>query len=140
MPWTCRLLTSKQFNAKDYPLRPGDLWFRCEPDVWRARVVQWRQEGAHRSDSLVLGLSDQYLAGTIDRRPPLLVVLPNRDIFSIDSCISGATRGWEVSGDPPRITISPSINCVGRYHGWLRNGILSDDAEGRTFPPPQEAA
>ena len=33
---------------------------------------------------------------------------------------------WEMSGEMPTITLSPSINCVGccGWHGWLRNGVF----------------
>jgi hypothetical protein len=41
--------------------------------------------------------------------------------------------GWSVSGDAPRITVEPSINIVGSYHGWIRDGVISDDCEGRRF-------
>lgn len=131
MPTQCRLVPSAAFYADDHTPQAGDMWFRCAPDVWRARVEQWRAEGAKRDDPMVARLSDQYLAGTIDRRPPLMVVLPNGDYFGVDSSISGETRGWQVAGEPPRITVSPSINCVGAWHGWLQDGVLSDDVEGR---------
>lgn len=40
---------------------------------------------------------------------------------------------WTRTGDPPKITANPSINYVGFYHGWLRDGVLSDDCEGRVL-------
>jgi hypothetical protein len=40
---------------------------------------------------------------------------------------------WIRVGEPPNITVTPSINYVGFYHGWLRDGVLSDDCEGRIF-------
>ena len=40
---------------------------------------------------------------------------------------------WTRTGEAPFITASPSINWVGKYHGWLQNGILTDDCEGRKF-------
>lgn len=40
---------------------------------------------------------------------------------------------WTRTGEPPRVTATPSINHVGQYHGWLRDGVLTDDCEGRTF-------
>lgn len=41
---------------------------------------------------------------------------------------------WDVQGVPPRITVSPSINLQGAYHGWIKDGVISDDCEGRKFP------
>lgn len=40
---------------------------------------------------------------------------------------------WTREGEPPNVSAHPSINHVGHYHGWLTNGVLSDDCEGRTF-------
>lgn len=48
--------------------------------------------------------------------------------------------GWRVTGELPHVTIEPSINVVGRYHGWIRNGIITDDCEGRTFADARAAA
>ncbi len=35
-------------------------------------------------------------------------------------------RPWSVTGEPPNITVSPSINVVGIWHGWIRDGVISD--------------
>jgi hypothetical protein len=40
---------------------------------------------------------------------------------------------WTVTGSLPNITVVPSINCIGRYHGFITDGIISDDCEGRKF-------
>jgi hypothetical protein len=40
--------------------------------------------------------------------------------------------GWDITGEPPIITASPSIMCE-HYHGWLRDGVFSDDTDGRTY-------
>lgn len=40
---------------------------------------------------------------------------------------------WRWTGTLPNITITPSVNCVGRYHGWVQNGVVTDDCEGRKF-------
>ena len=40
---------------------------------------------------------------------------------------------WTRTGEPPRVTAYPSINHQGKYHGWLKDGVLTDDCEGRTF-------
>lgn len=42
-----------------------------------------------------------------------------------------APGAWTRTGEPPAITVAPSINLVGRYHGFLRDGVLTDDVEGR---------
>ena len=33
---------------------------------------------------------------------------------------------WNVTGTPPEITVTPSINVIGYWHGWIRNGELLD--------------
>ena len=69
-------------------------------------------------------------------RRPLIIMLPGRALFCIDSkswrdeVYSG---GWTVTGEAPNMTLSPSINMHGTYHGYLKDGVLSDDVEGRTY-------
>lgn len=77
-------------------------------------------------------LSDQYRERHLGRRPPIVVCLPGGRVFCVDGKSAGG-GGWTVSGDPPRITVTPSINWEGHYHGWLIDGVLSDDCEGRRF-------
>lgn len=57
-------------------------------------------------------------------------------MFVVDSYPTSDREGnWDVSvdldslviGQKPNITVHPSINCVGIYHGWLQHGVLSDD-------------
>ena len=42
-------------------------------------------------------------------------------------------KKWTVSGDPPILTASPSIGIPGTYHGFLKNGVISEDVDGRKF-------
>jgi hypothetical protein len=44
--------------------------------------------------------------------------------------------GWKRDGVPPLVTASPSILTGGStgYHGFLQNGILTDDLDGRKYP------
>lgn len=56
-----------------------------------------------------------------------------------DWCIDGPSqqtpksKGWSRTGTAPNITASPSIHHPGVYHGWLANGLLSDDIDGKKF-------
>lgn len=61
------------------------------------------------------------------------VVLTPGGEWVIDGCAysDGKARPcpWTRTGDPARpetFTVSPSIHFPGRYHGWLRNGVLED--------------
>ena len=69
---------------------------------------------------------------------PLWVRLPNGDAHCVDGASYDGTTwgaGWVVTGEPPTITISPSINYqLGKgWHGWIRDGVITDDCEGRTY-------
>ena len=63
----------------------------------------------------------------------LVVVLPNgAGPWCIDG-LSSDGKGWTRTGTPPLLTVSPSIGRQHtdgtpgwRYHGWLKNGVLSD--------------
>lgn len=80
-------------------------------------------------------------------RPPIMLVLPAPEghtyHFCVDmkACDAGKLRedGWTVTGNVPDLTVAPSINAVGTYHGFLQNGVLTDDCDGRQFPnfPPR---
>lgn len=82
-------------------------------------------------------LSAQYAREFAGKRPSLVVRLPGGYDFCIDSRAwrDGVPYGdgWTITGEPPAITLSPSINIGGTYHGWIRDGVITDDCEGRTF-------
>jgi hypothetical protein len=112
MSWRCRLLPAHPGAA----MQPGDMWY-------------W---------PLAPFLSAQYDRDHRGKRPPLMVCLPNRVVFCVDRVAddpeTNATRdGWTVTGEPPNITVSPSIDHPGGYHGWIRDGVITDDCEGRRF-------
>jgi hypothetical protein len=113
-----------------------------EPAEWKVGdmwpVPEWANSNV---------ISERYKNGASKTRPPLKVILPDStpagSPFIIDR---GATddptnRGWLVTivgelmdGQTPDITLEPSINCVGYYHGYIRNGVITDDCDGRKFP------
>lgn len=54
----------------------------------------------------------------------LMVVLPDGTRWDIDGpARNGGT--WTRSGEPPMVTVAPSIASP-RYHGFLRDGVLTD--------------
>lgn len=68
----------------------------------------------------------------------LIMRLPGNGEWTIDGPSSNNGPGWTREGEPPRITARPSILSHGSstrqgYHGWLTDGVLSDDLEGRTY-------
>ncbi len=94
-------------------------------------------------------LSQHFLLHDAPHRPALSVILPLRNdtkwerehqtergtAFCLDSCASGRPdqhwiveiKGKLVDGRKPNITVSPSIDAKGIYHGYLKNGVLTDD-------------
>ncbi len=60
----------------------------------------------------------------------LSVMLPGGYEWAIDGP-STSGGGWTRTGTPPKITANPSIKSP-NYHGWLQDGVLSDDIDGRS--------
>lgn len=89
--------------------------------------------GPHAQAFIDNVLSPEYKRDWLGKRPPLLVILPCGHGWNVDARASGGDRGWTVTGEPPDLTATPSIDCVGCFHGWLRNGVISDDLEGRKY-------
>jgi hypothetical protein len=61
----------------------------------------------------------------------LVMRLPAGGEWAIDGPSRSGGR-WTRTGEPPLITARPSILST-HYHGWLTDGILSDDLEGRQY-------
>lgn len=104
-------------------LKPGDCWrVPLDADWDDIRYDElWRDR-----------LSPQFRASGRDF--VWQVCLPGGGYWSPDFLSSVSNQGWSLTGDrPENLTASPSINAVGSYHGWLQNGVLSDDCEGRTY-------
>jgi hypothetical protein len=124
MPWPCVLYPSRDAAraAGGGRVPVGAMWpMDAEDfDAWAERE------------------RNQYLARGLNR-PPHFVKLPDGSEFCIDSRAWTPDRGyygegWNPVGEPPLVTLSPSINVQGRYHGYIQNGVITDDCEGRTFP------
>lgn len=76
----------------------------------------------------------------------LVVRMPSGSDFVVDGPAAddkdAVRRGgsWARTGTPPVITVTPSINEVGSYHGHIRDGVVTEDTEGRTFPGLERTA
>jgi hypothetical protein len=125
MSWKCRFIHQpplREEGSVDWSkLAVGDMWFYELP------AERW--EKAH--------LTKHYWENHSQRRGPLVVLLPGPNWFLIDGqCYSterGYYDGWKVTGKAPLITVTPSIHIQGRYHGHLKNGVISDDVDERKF-------
>ena len=114
----------------------GDAYYIPEDLLWKHA-----QDG--HTIAMGMGLTKEF---ETSGRPPIAVVLPDGYHFIIDGAYWSRDRpnpnrdGWHVMlssppvvGKPLLVTLSPSINIVGSYHGWIQNGTISDDCEGRKF-------
>ena len=113
MPWTCRLVAMPTTEDKQ---TPGVLYYA----PW------YRQSGR---------LSAQYSRDWAHLRDPIMLVIPSYGTICVDSAYYPETPGhdgWTVTGTAPTITVHPSLgigqDMNGRwiYHGWLKDGVLSD--------------
>lgn len=97
---------------------------------WPCRVVEEFQFEGDPGDMYQMENGDWY------------VRLPNGGIVNINAKFPDGSS-WQVTGVAPNFTASPSIRCFEtvhdgvvwrqEYHGWLQDGVLSDDCEGRTY-------
>lgn len=116
--------------ACGYVFRSDDPW-QCN----RNRLYRHPDESTSTLDALPPGAmyDAPWFADTWhgDDGRCLVLALPDGSPWTIDG---PATNGpaWQRSGEPPRITARPSIASPG-YHGWLTDGVLSDDLEGRSY-------
>jgi len=118
MPWQSFIAETKEDRQ-----RPGAMWLDpTKPEVVAMLI-------ADRDD-----LSVEYKRDWLGKRSPLVVRLPDGCAWCVDLVASNnrSGSGWTVTGDAPNITARPSIAVHG-YHGWLTNGVLSDDLEGRRY-------
>jgi Family of unknown function (DUF6527) len=89
--------------------KPPAAYRECEPPVGPGDM--WRDEAMDTED-----------------RESWLVMLPNGSVWYTTQTASDGGR-WDVTGVPPRITVSPSIfdHWPGNeWHGWIRDGELVD--------------
>lgn len=129
MTWTCELV--------DYPgdwteMNVGQMFYG--PTYEEACSLNENSKWDSMLGMYARNLSDYYRANNSGRRP-LFVILPDRVPFCMDAkCFNGEFYGgWTVTGEAPVMTVSPSINLGNTYHGWLRDGVISEDCEGRKY-------
>lgn len=125
MPWQLTLYENRAAAriAGGGIVRPGSIWPMDLDEI----------------PGLSKSLSLRYYREHSATRAPLFVVMPDGSTFCVDSMAWTPERGhygegWTVTGTPPNLTLTPSINLTGRYHGYIRDGVITDDVEGRTFP------
>jgi hypothetical protein len=63
----------------------------------------------------------------------IIIRLPDLTEWNVDFKATDSDQGWKVSGSWPNISIHPSVDIQNSFHGWIINGIISDDLSGRVF-------
>ena len=86
-----------------------DCWADGRP---RVGAICWRRHDAPPEDP--------------EPRPtPHLAVMTPAGLVCLDCPETGGTGHWDRQGDPPRVTVTPSLNVNhGEWHGWLTDGHL----------------
>lgn len=148
MPWPLRLIPDPQrpCPACKGPLcySPADGCTNPEFHIEQPKVGDcWYSEGYRSATHLGKIYKTQHAA----HRAPILIVLPASagwwcpDCMAYDRNKGHHGDGWQVTGTLPNVTITPSINAIGSYHGWVRAGVLTDDCErhGAAQPPAPKA-
>jgi hypothetical protein len=117
MPWPLILVPIEQLPHIDPP-PIGTCWYERAWLDWREAIApNYLKHNAHR-----LPISVQLPCGAwcVDLRQR-----SNEKGWYGD--------GWEVVGELPFITVAPSINVDGGWHGYITHGEISEDLEGRKF-------
>lgn len=128
-------MTWKLIETK-FPFEIGEGVIRQKPGTsWR---VPLSHKVPHNAEGLTIGevnshlLSPEFKASGRDYL--IFIKVPGSDFgWCIDYLYGGSAHGWSVTGTFPDISINPSINHEGIYHGWVQSGELSDDIEGRRY-------
>lgn len=125
--WPMRCVCGYTFRDTDnWQLAKNRLYTR--PDTGAQLTLREIEPGMMFDAEWYLDADDPW-AGPDGRS--LVARLPDGTDWAMDAPSKSGGK-WERSGEPPRIAVRPSIASPG-YHGWLTDGILSDDLEGRTY-------
>lgn len=116
MPWPLFMVAHDDSDAWEKRDTPGACW---------TMETFLEPQNRHR-------LSPEYLRDWDGKRPPLMICTPDGNWWMVDCLSSNGVSGWTITGEPPNLTAHPSIGSSD-YHGWLKDGVLSDDLEGRSY-------
>lgn len=103
---------------------------------WTLREISGMDEALkierEQGNAATIGL---FWRGTMDGKPCFTVILPPGGVNNHFNPYRKPT--WDVTGELPKVTVSPSIHMVGIYHGYIRDGQITDDVDGRKFEAKQ---
>lgn len=104
-----------------YHLQPGDCWYLVpDGEAW-CMFPAYPEIGT--GPAMPVHIPEVHRRAGVR---PMAVVLPGEGgIHCLHTSPSSAPAdGWTVTGDLPNVTVHPSIDVHGRWHGWLRDGVL----------------
>lgn len=137
---TDRKMARGEFPPGNWPMTCACGYTFTDDDEWQVNRIPWYEGGGHRF-AWGIGNWDGPPGAMIratwrdyDGRPPGWVVfLPNGTCWNTNDRAAAAGPGnqlgpyWRVTGEPPRITVTPSIDDRSPsrpWHGWIRDGEL----------------
>lgn len=86
------------------------------------RIIERPRPG---EDEIQPGDMWRYPEGDEDGIECWAIYLPNQGGTWCTTDREGGTgHRWEVTGTPPRITVRPSLNALGHWHGWITDGVM----------------
>jgi hypothetical protein len=129
-------------EACGYAFRPDDprvldideIFTAPDDQRYHVRVRRRPLPGAAPAPAGAMWIADWIPKGDAWTGPDgrcLMLRLPDGHDWMIDGPSRSGGK-WERTGEPPQITARPSILSPG-YHGWLTDGVLSDDLDGRRY-------
>ena len=108
-----RLLDHDPYSTGDPP-EIGDCWYLP------AAKEPW-----------VIRLSNEFERDWRGKRQPIMVQCPGVGRhgwpFCVDQVENGHVSdgaGWTVTGVAPNITLVPSVNAIGAWHGFITGGVI----------------
>lgn len=107
-------------GPKGISLRPGHWWY-CP---WYIDSLPSNLPPS-RLKELAPYLSIYYFEDWFPNRAPVCIVCPGQGSHWVMDSKATNAPGWKVTGSEGRWTAAGSILVPG-YHGYLKNGILSD--------------
>ena len=121
MPWPCYVVETISY---DPPIPHPDL-----PNVWTTMLFRAPDGSLVDYRKLKVGAIFVHPTRGIRVKLPGLSGTNGWDMEQEGS----PGHHWKVTGTIPLVTATPSINCVNVYHGYVTDGVVTDDVEGRKF-------
>ena len=135
--WVDPPVPTKREGIKTHRVtEPGDCWYGVKDDegVWRTytdgpvKTTRYRRGGETEWREMVIDYRTKAPIHPDYRKRdvrPMFVILPSGSLFCLHSQ-AGDGKAWEVTGELPNVTVSPSIDQgKGGWHGHIRNGVMT---------------